>query len=40
LSPALITTQPPTKTVEVVEGAHPVEKGLVFDKVIENTNEK
>jgi probable phosphoglycerate mutase len=40
LSPVLITTQPPTKTVEVVEGAHPVEKGLVFDKVIENTNEK
>jgi probable phosphoglycerate mutase len=40
LSPVLITTQPPTKTVEVVEGAHPVEKGLVFDKVIDKTNEK
>jgi probable phosphoglycerate mutase len=40
LSPVLITTQPPTKTVEVIEGAHPVEKGLVFDKVIDKTNEK
>lgn len=40
LSPVLVTTQPPTKTVEVVEGAHPVEKGLVFDKVMDKTNEK
>lgn len=32
LSPAIITTQPPTKTVEIAIGAHPVEKALVFDK--------
>ena len=32
LSPVLITTQPPTKTVEIAKGAHPVEKALVFDK--------
>lgn len=36
LSPVLITTQPPTKTVEIAKDAHPVEKALVFDKA---TNE-
>ena len=35
LSPALITTQPPTKTVEIAKEAHPVEKALVFDKAKE-----
>lgn len=33
LSPVTVTTQPPTKTVEIAEEAHPVEKALVFDKV-------
>jgi len=32
LSPVPITTQPPTKTVEIAKVAHPVEKALVFDK--------
>jgi broad specificity phosphatase PhoE len=32
LSPVLISTQPPTKTVEIAKVAHPVEKALVFDK--------
>ncbi|MHB8776313.1 MAG: histidine phosphatase family protein [Anaerolineales bacterium] len=32
LSPVLITTQPPTKTVEIAKEAHPVEKAMVFDK--------
>ncbi len=32
LSPVLITTQPPTKTVEIAKAAHPVEKALVFGK--------
>ena len=32
LSPVLITTQPPTMTVEIAKEAHPVEKALVFDK--------
>ena len=35
LNPALITTQPPTKTVEIAKDAHPVEKALVFDKPTE-----
>ena len=30
LSAALITTQPPTKTVEIAQDAHPAEKALVF----------
>ena len=34
LSPVLITTQPPTKTVEVAKVVHPIEKALVFDKAI------
>lgn len=32
LSPALVTTQPPTITVEIAKEAHPAEKALVFDK--------
>jgi broad specificity phosphatase PhoE len=32
LSPVIATTQPPAKTVEIAEEAHPVEKALVFDK--------
>jgi probable phosphoglycerate mutase len=32
LSPVLITTQPPTKTVEIAKEVHPAEKALVFDK--------
>ncbi len=31
LSPALVSTQPPTKTVEIAKEAHPAEKALVFD---------
>jgi probable phosphoglycerate mutase len=32
LSPVIVTTQPPTKTVEIAKEAHPVEKAIVFDK--------
>jgi hypothetical protein len=32
LSPAHTSTQPPTKTVEIAEAAHPAAKALVFDK--------
>ena len=32
LSPAIITTQPPTTTVEIAKDAHPPEKALVFEK--------
>jgi broad specificity phosphatase PhoE len=32
LSPIPITTQPPTKAVEIAKEAHPAEKALVFDK--------
>jgi len=32
LSPAIITTQPATMTVEIAEKAHPAEKALVFGK--------
>jgi broad specificity phosphatase PhoE len=32
LSPVLVTTQPPTKTVEIAKEAHPVEKAMVFEK--------
>jgi broad specificity phosphatase PhoE len=32
LSSVLITTQPPTKTVEIAKEVHPAEKALVFDK--------
>jgi 2,3-bisphosphoglycerate-dependent phosphoglycerate mutase len=38
LSPALITTQPPTKTVEIAKEAHPAEKALVFDKPTDKNN--
>jgi probable phosphoglycerate mutase len=38
LSPAIITTQPPTTTVEIAKDAHPVEKALVFDKPIDEKN--
>jgi probable phosphoglycerate mutase len=38
LSPVLITTQPPTKTVEIAKEVHPVEKALVFDKPIDKNN--
>ena len=37
LSSLLITTQPPTKSVEIAEEAHPIEKAMVFDKT---TNKK
>ena len=40
LSPALITTQPPTVTVEIAKETHPVEKALVFDKLPDKINEK
>jgi broad specificity phosphatase PhoE len=40
LSPAVITTQPPTKTVEIAKEAHPVEKALVFDKAPDEIKEK
>ena len=33
LSPVIVTTQPPTMTVEIAKEAHPVQKALVFDKV-------
>lgn len=32
LSPVLISTQPPTRTVEIAEVIHPVEKALVFGR--------
>ena len=38
LSPTLITTQPPTKTVEIAKEAHPAEKALVFGKPTEKNN--
>jgi 2,3-bisphosphoglycerate-dependent phosphoglycerate mutase len=38
LSPVLITTQPPTKTVEIAKEAHPTEKALVFDKATDKKN--
>ena len=40
LSPVLVTTQPPTKTVEIAKEAHPVEKAMVFDKPPDKNNEK
>jgi 7,8-dihydro-6-hydroxymethylpterin-pyrophosphokinase len=33
LSPVIVTTQPPTVTVEIAREVHPIEKTLVFDKV-------
>jgi len=38
LSPMLITTQPPTKTVEIAREVHPTEKALVFDKPTGKSN--
>jgi broad specificity phosphatase PhoE len=38
LSPVLITTQPPTKTVEIAKEVHPAEKALVFDKTTKKNN--
>ena len=38
LSPVPITTQPPTKTVEIVKAAHPVEKALVFNKATDKNS--
>jgi len=35
LSPVLVTTQPPTATVEVAKEVHPTEKALVFEKPTE-----
>lgn len=32
LSPVIVTTQPPTATVEIAKEVHPAEKALVFDK--------
>lgn len=40
LSSALITTQPPTVTVEIAKETHPVEQAQVFDKVQDEINEK
>jgi broad specificity phosphatase PhoE len=40
LSPVIVTTQPPTKTVEIAKEVHPVEKALVFDPVPDKINEK
>ena len=40
LSPMVVTTQPPTKTVEIAKEAHPVEKAMVFDKPPDKNNEK
>ena len=37
LNAALITTQPPTKTVEIAQDAHPAEKALVFGSATRNT---
>lgn len=39
LSPVLVTTQPPTATVEVAKEAHPVEKALVFENPSETDNK-
>ena len=40
LGPVPITTQPPTKVVEIAKEAHPVEKAMVFDKPAEkNTGD-
>src|SRR5512140_988444 len=37
LSPVPITTQPPTKTVEIAKAAHPAAKALVFGKAADLT---
>ena len=38
LGPVPVTTQPPTKTVEIAKEAHPAEKALVFDKPPDKNN--
>lgn len=38
LSSVDITTQPPTKIVEIAKATHPVEKALVFDKTKDKNN--
>ncbi len=38
LSPAIISTQPPTTTVEIAKDAHPSGKALVFDKPPDKKN--
>ena len=38
LSPALVTTQPATPSVEIAKEAHPTEKALVFDKPADKKN--
>jgi broad specificity phosphatase PhoE len=40
LSPVIVTTQPPTATVEVAKEVHPAEKALVFEKPPDKNNEK
>ena len=40
LNPTLVTTQPATKTVEMAEKAHPVEKALVFGQARDSQKEK
>lgn len=38
LGPVPVTTQPPTKVVEIAKEAHPAEKALVFDKPPDKKN--
>ena len=40
LSPVIVTTQPPTATVEAAKEVHPAEKALVFEKPPDKNNEK
>ena len=40
LSPVIVTTQPPTATVEIAKDAHPTEKALIFDKPMDKKNEE
>jgi broad specificity phosphatase PhoE len=40
LSHLITTTQPPTKTVEIAEAAHPIEKALEFDTTPDKSNEQ
>lgn len=38
LSPVIVTTQPPTATVEVAKEVHPTEKAMIFDKPPDKKN--
>ncbi len=38
LNPVIVTTQPPTATVEIAKDAHPPEKALVFEKAADNNS--